>query len=349
MPWKGTKLEVIAQPYIKNDSIFHALERQKSFNGIVLIGDSDSILFSKSYGFAQFNPNQNINLNTQFYIASLSKQFTATAILLLAQKNKLKLDQPVNVFIDNFPYTGVTIHHLLSQTSGIPGYIDFFDANWNKSKQANTDDVIEYLKAEQPPLSFIPGAQFEYSNTNYVILAKVIEIISKMSYPAYLEKYIFQPCNLTHTYASSKPYFNTFDANVAFGYVLEDTVPVEIEHCKIKYMDRVNYLSGIQGDGSVVTSINDLFLWHKMLNSNLLLSETSKALMFTPIKLNNQELSHYGYGWYTDGFICDHTGYWPGYQTRIIRNLKTGMIGITFKNVETNNWSWISDFDIHIR
>ena len=327
------------------DTLLTQINDKGEFNGIILFGDTENILFSKSYGFADLQKKTEIDLNTQFYIASISKQFTATAILILFENGKLNLDQPVKDLLFNFPFDEITIHHLLSNTSGVPDYIDYFAENWNKRKQANTDDVIYYLNSIKPKIDFDTGSKFEYSNTNYVILAKIIEVVSNQSYPSFLEKNIFNPCGLDQTYATYKPYFTVQDNNVALGYVLENEKFVKAESSKKEYIDRVNYLSGIQGDGSIVTSINDLFLWHQAINSNKVLSESSNQLLFKQTKLNDGNKSYYGYGWYTDGKIADHTGSWPGYQTRIIRNLKTGVVGISFRNVEVNNWSWIGEFD----
>lgn len=327
------------------DSLLTYINNKNEFNGIVLIGTNDSILFSKSYGYADFSKRRKIDEETQFYIASISKQFTATAILLLSERGKLKLSQSVKSIIKDFPYPKVTIHHLLSNTSGITDYIDHFAENWNKRKQANTDDVINYLINKKPDLYFEPKSKFQYSNTNYVILAKIIEVVSNESYPSFLENNIFATCSLSSTYATSKPYFTEQDENVAFGYTIENDNFIRVDSSKTKYIDRVNYLSGIQGDGSIVTTIADLFLWHQALHSNFILTKESTELLFTQTTLLDGSHSYYGYGWYVDEKIVDHTGSWPGYQSRIIKNLENGMVGISFKNVEVNNWNWISEFD----
>lgn len=327
------------------DSLLTQVNGEGKFNGIVLLGKNGTIDFNKSYGFADFDKKTTFDKNTQFYIASISKQFTAAAILILIEKGKLKIKQPVSAIISNFPYENITIHHLLSNTSGMIDYIDYFAEKWNKRKQANTDDVINYLIEIKPETNFEPGVKFEYSNTNYVLLAKIIEIVSQESYPSFLENNIFKPCELNQTYATYKPYFSEQDSNVAFGYVFENEKLIKTEYSQVEYIDRVNYLSAIQGDGSIVTTANDLFLWHKAIISNKILSESSKQLMFKQTILNDGTKSYYGYGWYTDGQIADHTGSWPGYQTRIIMNLETGVVGISLKNVEVNYWDWIGEFD----
>ena len=327
------------------DSLLSKANGEGKFNGIVLIGNNGTIDFDKSYGFANFEKKTAIDINTQFYIASISKQFTATAILILVEKGKLEINQPISDIVSNFPYENITIHHLLSNTSGIVDYIDYFAEKWNKRKQANTDDVVNYLIEIKPKTNFEPGVKFEYSNTNYVLLAKIIEIISKESYPSFLENNIFKTCELNQTYATYKPYFSGQDSNVAFGYVFENEKLIKNENSNVDYIDRVNYLSGIQGDGSIVTTAFDLFLWHKTIISNKIISESSKQLMFKQTVLSDGTKSYYGYGWYTDGQIADHTGSWPGYQTRIIMNLETGVVGISLKNVEVSYWDWIGEFD----
>lgn len=331
------------------DSLIQQLSDNGEFNGIALIGNGDTILFSNSYGYANLEKKTKIDLNTQFYIASISKQFTATAILQLVENNKIKLDQSVKSILPLFPYDGVSIHHLLSNTSGISDYIDYFAENWNKRLQTTTDDVLDYLYDFQPMLRFEAGSKFEYSNTNYVILAKIIELISNLSYPSFLRENIFHPCGMYQSYASYKPYFTEKDKNSTSAYVQENNTWIRNDLSVAEYIDRVNYLSGIQGDGSIVTSINDLFVWHKALLSNKVLSTGSQDLLFSPTVLSDGSKSYYGYGWYIDNEIVDHTGSWPGYQTRIIRNLRNGKVGITFKNMESYNWSWIYSFDQYIR
>jgi len=135
------------------------------------------------------------------------------------------------------------------------------------------------------------------------------------------------------------------DKNAALGYVIQEDSIVKNESGKAAYINRVNYLSGIQGDGSVVSTIMDLYKWHKVLMGDKLLDEKTKKLLFRPNQLNDGNKSDYGYGWYLNGDLVDHTGSWPGYQTRIIRNLNNGKVGITFKNVETYNWNWVGIFD----
>lgn len=334
--------------YQSLDAMFTALNEKKEFNGVVLVGDQDSILFSNAYGYSNFETKEQMDLNTQFYIASISKQFTATAILLLHQEKKLNINDPVSKYLPAFKFDAISIHNLLSNTSGLPGYIDHFAINWNQRKQATTDDVVHYIY-QVDTLSFKPGDQFQYSNSNYVVLAKLVESVSGVSFPSFLNTAIFEPCKLKNTYAASKPFFNNMDKNSAFGYIKEGDAIVINENSNRKYGNRVNYLSGIQGDGSIVTTVLDLYLWHQALMSDRILKDETRGLLFRSNPLNDGSLSNYGYGWYVNEHLVDHTGSWPGYQTRIIRNLQNGKVGITLKNVESYNWSWIGKFDLHIK
>jgi len=137
-------------PFESLDSLFTGLHDKGEFNGMVLAAKGDKIVFSRAYGFADVNSSSPIDASTQFYVASLSKQFTAAAVLQLVDQEKFRLDDPVNSILGKFPYEYITIRHLLNNTSGIADYIDYFAEHWNKRKQATTDDVVEYIFSDHP-------------------------------------------------------------------------------------------------------------------------------------------------------------------------------------------------------
>ena len=114
-------------------------------------------------------------------------------------------------------------------------------------------------------------------------------------------------------------------------------------------MKRINALGAVQGDGSVVSTVHDLYQWHKALLNHTVLSEQSTKQLFTPPVLPNKEASEYAYGWYVSKSSAYHGGSWPGYQTRLIRNLETGVVGIIGKNIQTYDWAWLPVFDATVR
>ncbi len=189
------------------DSLFGKLHDDGRFNGNVLIAEKGTVIYKKSFGLANEATKQPLNENSVFELASCSKQFTAMAIAILNYQGKLKYDDPVYKYIPELGfYKKVTIRNLINHTSGMPAYEDLLDSVWDKSKIATNKDVIKILKDYKPSLHFEPNSRYEYSNTGYALLAVVIERVSKISYPAFLKKYIFNPLKMQHSIVYTRRY-----------------------------------------------------------------------------------------------------------------------------------------------
>ena len=209
--------------------------------------------------------------------------------------------------------------------------------------------MVKYLCDSSINLRFKPGKRFEYCNSNFVLLAKIIEVASGQSYPSYLEEHLFQPAGMWNTFASNRTFFTREDGNCATSYVYEHGRPVPVALSRDRQMKRITALGAVQGDGSVVSTVHDLYLWHKALLNHTVLSKKSTEQLFTPPMLKNQQPSEYAYGWYVSKNAAYHGGSWPGYQTRFIRNLETGRVGIVCKNIQTYDWAWLPVFDATVR
>ena len=181
----------------KLDNLFKS-EQSNEFNGNVLYSKNDTIIFTGNYGFANYETKQGLNDSTLFNLASCSKQFTALAIVQLVEKKKINYDTSIDELIDSFPYRGITIEHLLTHTSGLPDYMEFDQYSLDKSILTN-NDVLAYLAKYTPEMRFVPGTQFEYSNTGYLLLASVIEKISGLTFGTYLKENIFAPANMNNS------------------------------------------------------------------------------------------------------------------------------------------------------
>ena len=209
----------------KIDELLSMLHNQQQFNGIVLIADKGKVSFKKSYGTANEDTKRPIDENTVFELASVSKQFTAMAIVILKERGKLGYDDKITKF---FPELGqfkdITVRNLLNHTSGIPDYINpdslkFFDEN----KFNNNQDVINYLVKGQVKPSFEPDTKFQYSNTGYVLLASIVEKVSKMSFGDFLKASIFKPLKLKNTFVYMRRVAPRKIDNYAFGYIYSKT------------------------------------------------------------------------------------------------------------------------------
>lgn len=184
------------------NDFFSILSKNAIFNGSVVISKSGKNIFSNVYGFSNIDKKEKIDENAQFTIASITKTFTATAILQLKQKGKLKVEDPVQKYLPDFPYSNITIKQLLNNTSGLAQYYNLFDSiiKEQPEKVISNQDIIPTLSSFKTPLSFLPGSKWEYNNVNFCIAALVIEKISGISYADYLEKNIFVPAKMKNSF-----------------------------------------------------------------------------------------------------------------------------------------------------
>lgn len=199
-------ISMTAHGQISNRMDSLALEYEaKGFNGNILYSKNDSILFTGNYGFSDFSTQDPLNDSTIFELASLSKQFTAVAIVQLIEKEMLSYDTIVNEIIKGFPYNKITVEHLLRHQSGLPAYQDILyeKRNWDRNRRATNKDVIEILSQLKIDLEFEPGSKYKYSNTGYAILGSIIEQLSGQSYKNYIQENILSPVEMSDTKVQS--------------------------------------------------------------------------------------------------------------------------------------------------
>ncbi len=319
------------------DSIFTKRYQEGAFNGNVLIADKGKIIFEKSYGLANEESKIPLNSASIFNLASLSKQFTAMAIVLLKNQGKLTLEDPLSKYIPELGfYKNVSIKNLLVHTSGLPDYMTLMEKKWDKSKIANNSDVINLMAAERPMAVFEPNEKFSYSNTGYVLLASIIERVSKQSYAEFLKQYIFSPCKMKNTAVVFRYLQKSELKNLTEAYII-DSLGNKIKPELTKNSKFAVYLDGVYGQGRVFSTTIDLLKWDRILYTEKLVSKADKQLIFSSIKLNNGDESDYGFGWMINnnklyGQFVYHSGSWPGYATFIERHLINDKTVIILQN-----------------
>lgn len=285
------------------------------FNGSLFIAQNNQVLIDTALGYQDLDNKTVLTKETPFYIASLSKSITAIAIALMVEKGLLSLDDRAAKFVYNLPeYThSVTIRQLLNHTSGIKDY-----ENLLTKKGLNNNDVILWLH-NQNGLAFQPGTKFQYSNSGYIILALIIESISKMSYAQFLKANIFDPLQMQHTVVYES---NTSIPNKAIGYD------------RNKEVDDYSILT--TGDGGIYATAGDLYKLDQALRTNQLLSEKSIQLLYQTPVLQDGSSSEYGSGWFVEksdsGMIAWHTGGLAGFRSLFWRDLKNGNTIIALTN-----------------
>lgn len=334
---KDNSLSEKLDAYLKAEATYHR------FNGNVLIAENGKILFQKSYGFSNFDSQQTLNDSTVFELASVSKQFTATAILMLKDEGKLSLSDTLRKFFPELPYEGITIYQMLTHTSGLPDYEEAMSSKWDHKKIAFNNDIISFFAKEKPAALFKPGTKWLYSNTAYAILASIVEKESGEPFPTFLSKRIFTPLSMSRTriYNTRRSLKDTIP-NYAYGFLYNDSTKKYQMPDSMPGMDFVYYLDGIFGDGVVNSTTADLLKWDRSVKTHRLLSETSQAEM-----LKGQALMDTANKWYygfgvgiqkTDsGDIIAHSGGWPGYVTYLARNVAKDQTYIVLSNNASNS------------
>lgn len=320
------------------DNLLNSLYNVKKINGNFLIAEKGKVIFKKSFGIANEETKQLLNENSIFEIASVSKQFTAMAIMMLNEKGKLNLDDNISKFIPELAfYKGITIRHLLNHTSGLPDYMELFEKIFDKSKIATNKDVITIFAQRQPKAIFTPNSKHEYCNTGYALLASIIEKASGESYDNFLNKAIFKPLKMNNTFVYKRRLAPKKIDNYAYGYVFSDSLKKYALPDDFKETKYVILLDGVVGDGGINSTVNDLLKWDRALYTNKLLSKKKINEMFNITILNDNTQAKYGYGWQIEnhdefGKIVYHGGGWPGYATFFARHITDDKTIIILQN-----------------
>jgi CubicO group peptidase (beta-lactamase class C family) len=250
----------------------------RAFSGYLLVAQHDQIVWRGAYGLADRGKQRVPTADTSFRIGSVTKQFTATAILRLEQDGKLKVTDKVSQHLPSYrgPAKDVTIHQLLTHTAGIPNYTADPANLARKAEKLTPAQLIAMF--EDKPLEFPPGTKFSYSNSGYVVLGAIIERVSGRSYAAYLDQAIFKPAGLAHTVVGDDP----GAPDRAEGYQIADG--------KIAPADPID-LSMPYAAGAIRSTAMDLVKWHRVLSGDTILDAAHRAKLYQPA------LDHYAYAW----------------------------------------------------
>jgi len=275
----------------------------------VLVAKDGAIIYERYSGLVDLRKNDSVTASTPFHVASTGKPFTAMAILRMAQENKLSLDDSLSKFFPGLPYPGITVNMLLSHRSGLPNYVYFVpNSDWDKNKKATNNDVLNMLYTEQPPRSYPPGKRFSYSNTNYVLLALIIEKISGEKFPEYMKKNIFDPLEMRNTFV-----FTPGDS---------DRATPSFNYNRSYYPN--DFLDETYGDKNVYTTPRDLLKFDQALYTEQFLNRAMLDSAFTPYSNERRSIHNYGLGWHllmlpNGKKVIYHNGRWHGFNAAFAR------------------------------
>jgi len=300
--------------------------RWNNFNGCVLVAQHGYVIFKKAYGYANYKQKINLQTTTSFNLASTSKTFTAVGIMLLKQQGKLSYDDDVKKYIPDFPYEGITIKQLLTHRSGLPNYMYFSYQHYDEFGQNfDNDMLIEMMIKYKPEPYAKPDKRFRYCNTNYAILASIIEKVDERSYANFMYHNIFVPLQMENTWVSTIENDTTY-TNKTIAYSGNWRV------------EEKDFLDNVYGDKGIFSNVEDLLKWDQSFYNNKILTKETLDEAFKAYSKEKKGANNYGYGFRIidnkDGSkIVYHNGWWHCYTTSFYRRLsdKTAIIILSNK------------------
>ncbi|TAF83041.1 MAG: class A beta-lactamase-related serine hydrolase [Runella slithyformis] len=271
---------------MKIDSIIHNVFKDKNGpGGVFMVSKNGKPIYEKSFGKANIELDVNLTTDYVFQIGSMTKQFTAIAVLMLEEQGKLNTSDTITKYIPDYPNGNkITIHHLLTHTSGIKDFTKMKSLREIAQKEMTPKMLVDFFKNEA--VDFEPGEKFDYNNSGYVLLGHMIELVSGETYEDFVTKHIFQKVGMNQSrYATDRQIIN----KRAYGYQKKES----------GYVNKtlINF-SVPFSSGSLMSSLSDMLKWQDALNKNVLLKAENSQKAFKTYKLNSGEDFTYGYGWH---------------------------------------------------
>ena len=297
--------------------------RKGRFNGSILVAKNGQIIFEEYNGFRHPRVKKDsITPNTPFHLASVSKTFTAMAALKLAEEGRLSIDDTISKYLDSFPVPGVTIKTLMNHRSGLPNYVHYMEElGWDKRQPVTNQAVLDFIIQRHKEIQIgKPDRRFSYSNTNYALLALVIEKVSGMSFPQYMKKAFFDPLDMQDSYV----------------FTMADSARSLPSYFNNGRQYAFDFLDQVYGDKNIYSTARDLLKWDQALQNGLFTKETIDAA-YSPYSFEKPGINNYGLGWrmfvLKNGkkFIY-HNGWWHGYRTAFYRLVEENVAIIALSN-----------------
>ncbi len=313
---------IIAKKAIELDKKFKRLQRLTGFNGTVMYSEKGHLIFKKAYGFANVRRHRDsLTTHSAFQLASVSKMFSAMVIMILKTEGKVDYDADIRTYLPKFPYKGVTCRLLMTHRSGLPRYMSLALDHWkNKRIPMDNNDVMDLFAEYKPDVYFKPNHGFHYCNTNYALLANVVEAVTGKHFDEVVDEKIFKPLGM----------------NDSFVYNMrnDSTVPLYVEKGVPGYYHRGwrwrrmenDYLNGVMGDKNVYTSVEDLYKYDCALDNFTLVPDSVLREAFkkgSPKYWRRKD--NYGFGWRIKtsmDSVVYHFGWWKGFRTFYLRDMR---------------------------
>ena len=297
------------------------------FNGQYLVAKNGKILYYKVQGYANYREKRKLSLHTPLHVASVSKVATALCVLRLVDQKRIKLDADIRRYLPEIPYPGVTVRMLLNHRSGIPYYGYFTYGNWELGKKLHNRDVLLLLKEHKFPLNFRTDAKFAYCNTNFALLALIIEKVTKKEFPKAMREWIFEPLHMDDTFILSSEM---------------DAMSLSLSYNSRMVDQGFDYLDAVYGDKNMYTTAHDLLKMDMATYSDAFLSDSLRKQMYKGYSYEHEGVNNYGLGMRMKEMkgkkpFFFHTGWWHG-NTACYASMRSDTICvIALSNVYTQS------------
>lgn len=311
----------------KIDLFYKKYWDKNKVSGGLLVAKNGQIIFERYSGYSNFDTKEEIDMNTPIHLASVTKRITAAAIMILVNAEKLELDQKVNTILPTFPYTEITVRTLLNHRSGLTNYAYYFDdtKKWSHSKQVTNQDILDIFVKYNAPLDFKTDKRFAYCNTNYAMLALIIEKTTGLSYREAMKKIIFEPLKME----------NTFVIDYSKEY------KKECQSYKGNYrFHELNHLETVYGDKNIYSTPRDLLKFQQAVASKKYLTPELVDEVFKGYSYEQRGTRNYGLGirmmeWKDGKQLFYHNGWWHGNTTSYVDLRDENVIIIALSNKYT--------------
>ncbi len=327
LKYEDTTLPEVKKIISRLDS-FYNVQVKAGFNGSVLIGRKGKIIYERYFGLANRETGLKLSPTSASQLASTSKTFTGAAILYLYEHNYLNINDSVKTYLPDFPYDDITVKMLLSHRSGLADYLKWVPRYKKDTKTPITyNDVLEMFAKYKPGLDFKPNTHFKYSNSNFAMLAAIIESVTEMSYATFMNRYIFEPLGMQHT----------------FVYKPEDGLPksstISYKYNWVREPDM--FADGVHGDKGIYSTVRDMYRWDQSFYQNKILDNETMELAYGPCSFEKPGVKNYGLGWRMLCFpsgnkIVYHNGWWHGNNTVFYRFIQENMTFLVLGNKYNN-------------
>ena len=334
------------------DRYFTNLWNERILNGVVLYAEEGQVLYKKAFGWRNLVKQQDsLRVDDQFQLASVSKMFTAEAIMLLHSQGKLDYDDLVTKYIPEFPYRGITIRHLLNHRSGLSRYETLADEHWpDRGIAVDNEDIVKLYAQYKPDPYNQPDVTFHYTNINYALLANIVERVSGQHFEDFMQQQIFEPLDMTRSYIFSMRNSKKVQPHVSTdvqGHIMLSKGPKRAED---------DYLNGVMGDKMMYSTVDDLYKFCLALEHNTFLPDSIQQKAFVPGSPEWKNGENYGFGWRMNEKhpgVVFHFGWWKGYRSFFIRDLEKHRVLIVLTNTSSSAvgeelWDFVNDTTVRL-